>query len=65
LASTAWWRPSDLDLAVDDDVLVVALVELLGLDRLDQVVDELAVLGRIEILDADRLLDLVDAGLGR
>ena len=55
----------DLDLAVHDHVLVVALVELLGLDRLDQVVHELAVLGRVEVLDADGALDLRHAVLGR
>ena len=33
----------DLHLAVHDDVVVVALVERLGLQRLDQVVDELGV----------------------
>ena len=41
----------DLDLAVLDDVLDVALVQRLGLERLDQVVDELAVLGRVQVLD--------------
>ena len=80
LASTAWCRPSDqrrpsmmrpvnsstiMTSPSCDDVLDVALVERLGLQRLDQVVDELAVAGRVQVLDAERLLDLVHAVLGR
>jgi hypothetical protein len=75
LASTAWWRPSDqrrplhdpagelvddLDLAVLDDVVDVALVEGLRLQRLDQMVDELRVSRVVEVLDLERALDLLD-----
>ena len=54
----------DLDLAVDDGVVDVALVERLGAQRLDQVVDERAVLGAVEVVDAEELLGLGDAALG-
>ena len=54
----------DLDLAVDDGVVDVALVERLGAQRLDQVVDERAVLGAVEVVDAEELLGLRDAALG-
>ena len=43
----------DLDLAVDHRVVDVALVERLGLQRLDEVVDERAVLGLVEVVDAE------------
>ena len=55
----------DLDLAVDHDVVDVALEERLGLERLDEVVDHLPIAWRIEVLNTERLLDLVDAVLGR
>ena len=55
----------DLDLAVLDHVVDVALVERLGLQRLDQVVDELDVARVVEVLDLERALDLLDPGLGR
>ncbi len=55
----------DLDLAVEHDVLDVALVQRLGLERLHEVVDELAVLGRVQVLDLERALDLVHALLAR
>ena len=42
----------DLHLAVLDDVVDVALVERLRLERLDQVVDELDVARAVEVLDA-------------
>ena len=48
----------DLHLAVDHRVLLVALVERLRLQRLDQVVDDVAVLGEVHVLDAEELLDL-------
>src|SRR6185436_17918121 len=54
----------DLDLAVDDGVVDVALVERLGAQRLDEVVDERAVLGAVEVVDAEELLGLGDAALG-
>ncbi len=54
----------DLHLAVDHLVLDAALVERLGLERLDQVVDEVAVLGPVEVVDPEELLGLGDAALG-
>ena len=54
----------DLDLAVDHRVVDVALVERLGLQRLQQVVDQRAVLGLVEVVDAEELLGLGDAALG-
>ena len=54
----------DHHLAVDHRVVGVLVVELLGLEALDQVVDQRAVLRRVEVLDAEELLGLVDAGLG-
>src|SRR3954451_4421351 len=48
----------DLDLAVDDGVVDVALVQRLGAQRLDQVVDERAVLRAVEVVDAEELLRL-------
>ena len=54
----------DLHLAVDDGVVLVALVERLGLQRLLEVVDEVAVLGAVEVLDAEEALGLGDALLG-
>ena len=44
----------DLHLAVHDDVLVVAVVERLGLERLDQVVHELRAVRVVEVLDPER-----------
>ena len=55
----------DLHLAVLHDVVDVALVERLGLERLDQVVDELRVLRLVEVLDPERALDRLDGGLAR
>ena len=55
----------DLDLAVLDDVVDVALEQRLGLERLLEVVDELDVLRRVEVLDLERALDLLDPRLGR
>jgi hypothetical protein len=55
----------DLHLAVLDDVLVVALVERLRLERLDQVVDELDVARLVEVVDLERSLDLLDRGRPR
>ncbi len=54
----------DLDLAVDHRVVDVALVQRLGAQRLDQVVDEMAVLGPVEVVDAEEALRLGDALLG-
>ena len=55
----------DLDLAVHDDVVDVALVERLRLQRLDEVVDELGVARVVEVLDPERPLDLLDRRLAR
>ena len=54
----------DPHLAVDDGVVDVALVERLGLQRLDQVVDQVAVLGAVEVVDPQEALGLGDAALG-
>ncbi len=54
----------DQHLAVGDDVVPVALVELLGLERVVQVADQRRVDGLVEVLDAELVLDLLDAGLG-
>ena len=54
----------DLDLAVDDGVVDVLLVERLGLQRLDEVVDQRAVLGAVQVVDAQEALGLLDALLG-
>ena len=54
----------DLHLAVDHLVVLAAVVERLGLQRLDQVVDEVAVLGAVEVVDAHEALGLGDAALG-
>jgi hypothetical protein len=54
----------DVDLAVLDDVLVVAAVELLRADRVLEVVDERGVHALVEVLHAEELLDLRDALLG-
>ena len=55
----------DLHLAVLDDVVDVALVERLRLQRLVQVVDELDVARVVEVLDPERALDLLDRRLDR
>ena len=54
----------DLDLAVDHRVVVVALVQRLGAQRLVQVVDQGAVLGAVQVVDAEEALGLGDAALG-
>ena len=55
----------DLDLAVLHDVVDVALVERLRLERLDQVVDEEDVARVVEVVDPERALDLGDGRLRR
>ena len=55
----------DLDLAVLDDVVLVALEELLGLQRGLQLVDEVGRHLVVHVLDAERLLDGLDALVGR
>ena len=55
----------DLDLAVLDDVVDVALVERLRLQRLVQVVDELRVARVVEVVDPERALDRLDRALHR
>src|SRR4051794_12705557 len=54
----------DPDLVVDHRVVDVALVERLGLQRLQEVVDHVAVLGPVQVVDAQELLGLRDAALG-
>src|SRR6266511_1439356 len=55
----------DLDLALLDDVIDVALIERLRLERLREVVDELRVPRVVEVLDPKRALDLLDRRLAR
>src|SRR5262249_27070196 len=55
----------DLHLAVLDDVVDVALVEGLRLERLGQVVDELRVARVVEAVDAEGALDGIDRALAR
>src|SRR6476469_1121440 len=55
----------DHHLAFDELVLDAALVERLGLEGLDQVVDEGSVLTEVEVLDPQELLRLRDPALGR
>ena len=79
-ASTAWCRPSDqrrpsmirpvnsstiLTSPSWIDVVDVALVERLRLERLGQVVDELDVARVVEVVDLERALDLLDRALAR
>ena len=54
----------DLDLAVGDHVLLVAVEHVLGLQRLLQVVDQLARKVGIDVLDTQAALDLLKAALG-
>ena len=54
----------DLDLAVGDHVLLVAVEHVLGLQRLLQVVDQLARKVGVDVLDAQAALDLLKAALG-
>ena len=54
----------DLDLAVGDHVLLVAVEHVLGLQRLLQVVDELAREVGVDVLDTQATLDLLKAALG-
>ncbi len=55
----------DLHFVVLHDVVDVALVERLRLERLDQVVDELDVRRVVEVVDLERALDLLDSRLAR
>ena len=55
----------DLHLAVLDDVLLVAVVQRLRLQRLREVVDELDVARVVEVVDPERALDLLDAARER
>ena len=54
----------DLHLAVLDDVVDVALEQLLGAQRGLELVDEVLVDVLVEVVDAERLLDPVDALFG-
>ncbi len=60
---TAGVLVDDHDFAVDDDVVLVGLEELLGLDRVVEVTDERGVHRLVEVLDAEPVLDLGDTGL--
>ena len=51
----------DQHLAVDDDVVLVAREQLLGLQRVVQVADERGVRGLVEVLDAEPVFDPLDA----
>ena len=53
----------DDDLAVADDVVLVALEQLLGLQRVVQVADQRRVRGLVEVVDAELVLDELDADL--
>ena len=55
----------DLDLAVGDHVLLVAMEHVLRLQRLLEMVDQLAGEVGVDVLDAQALLDLLQALLGR
>ena len=72
LASMAWCMPSlyrrpaskpagvlvdDEHLAVDDDVVLVALEQLLGLDRVVEEPDERGVHALVQVVDAEVVLD--------
>ena len=54
----------DLDLAVDDHVLLVAMEHVLRLERLLQVVDQLTGRIGVDVIDLERGLDLAQTGLG-
>ena len=54
----------DLDLAVGDHVLLIAVEHVLGLQRLLQVVDQLAGEIGIDVIDTQAALDLLKAALG-
>ena len=54
----------NLDLAVGNDVLLVAVEHVLGLQRLLQVVDQLARKVGVDVLDTQAALDLLEAALG-
>ena len=54
----------DEHLAVGDDVLLVAVEELLGLQRVVQVADQRGVDRLVEVVDAELVLDELDALLG-
>ena len=54
----------DDDLAVLDDVVDVALVDDLRLERGFHVAREAVVLRRVDVVDAQQLLELLDAGFG-
>ena len=60
---TAGVLVDDEDLAVHRDVVLVALEQLLGLERVVEVADERGVDRLVEVLDAEEVLDLLDPGL--
>ena len=54
----------DLHLAVGHEVLLVPLVQLLGLQRLGQLVHQVGRAQVVEVVDPEQALDLLDPGLG-
>ena len=54
----------DQDLAVDHDVVLVLLEQLLGLERVVEEGHQRRVDRVVEVVDAEPVLDLLDAGLG-
>ncbi len=53
----------DEDLAVEDDVVLVPLEQLLGLDGVVEEADQRRVERLVQVVDAEVVLDLLDAGL--
>jgi hypothetical protein len=53
----------DEHLALVDDVVLVALEQLLGLDGVVEEADQRRVQRLVEVLDAEVVLDALDAGL--
>src|SRR5699024_11595598 len=56
-------RVDDDDFAVEDDVVLVLLEQLLGSDGVVEEADERSVLRIVEVADAQIVLDAFDAGL--
>ena len=54
---------NDQDLAIADDVVLVAVEELLGLDRIVEVADERSVKRFVEVINAQQILDALNTGL--
>ena len=56
----------DLHLSPIDEVLLVALVQLFGLQRCEELMDQIRVGRRwvVEVVETERSFDCVDTGLG-